>query len=91
MSILIKDTKLSDADLCPLDIHILSDGTVCDGEWGYVVADAIELSSHGRLIDADQLGTGITNLYAEGKIDANTVASLLGLILQMPTIVEEEE
>ena len=55
MSILIKNMDLSDADLDPINISILSDGTVCDGVWGYVVAHAIELPPHGKLIDADTL------------------------------------
>ena len=89
MSIIIKGMEMPKYDT--FHLTLLDDGTVCDGVWGDVVAQAVELPPHGRLIDAEWLTEHMRNKYENGPFGWNPDEfDVLAVIEDAPTIVEAE-
>lgn len=73
MSIIITGLEMP-SERGSFNLTIKYNGTVLDTETGMQVAEAHELPSHGRLIDADELANSITGvIYHSDLRDAPTI------------------
>lgn len=89
MSILIKGMKMQ-KDV-PVIIKICPDGSVSRVHDG-IVATAIPVPPHGRLIDADALIKELTLDDEDGKTGATLLmAVFLEVLKAAPTIIQAEE
>lgn len=88
MSIYIKGIEMP-TERESFNLTIKYNGTVLDTETGMQVAEAHELSPHGRLIDADALLQGCERVKGEYAI--REYAFSQSAIENAPTIIEAEE
>lgn len=72
-SLLIKHQGLPKDGECYF-IQIFHDGTVYDGAGGRMAATAIEIPTHGRLIDADKFCQGLYYTRSDDFIKAGVIA-----------------
>lgn len=88
MSVLIKDMEMP-TERESFNLTIKYNGTVLDTETGMQIAEAHELPTHGRLIDADALREDwLENGENEYVYDTN---AFLDSLDAAPTIIPAEE